>query len=138
MHEHEDAANALPAGQAGGEQGTAHLDARALQQLRLLDPQGKAGLLERVLRTFDQALSRQLDQIEAARATDDRATIGLVTHTLKSSSASVGALALSALCAEAEALARQGATAQAMGPRLDALDAEARRVRLAVRAMLPD
>ena len=91
-----------------------------------------------MLRTFEQALNRQLDQIEAARAADDRAAISLVTHTLKSSSASVGALELSALCAEAEALARQGATTQAMGPRLDVLLTEAERVRMAVRAMLPD
>jgi HPt (histidine-containing phosphotransfer) domain-containing protein len=55
-----------------------------------------------------------------------------VAHTLKSSSASVGAQTLAGLCAEVEVLLRDG-TGDALEPRLDALTAEAARVLAAVK-----
>ena len=84
------------------------LDAQALARLQELDPEGKAGLVSRVLATYVRSLQRLLDQLRAARAAADMQAVRLVAHTLKSSSASVGALNLSARCAEVERRLRDG------------------------------
>ena len=82
------------------------LDPAALARLTELDPTGQNRLLERVLLAFQASAARLMPQLEAARLADDRATIRLVAHTLKSSSASIGALALSQVSAHVEALIR--------------------------------
>jgi HPt (histidine-containing phosphotransfer) domain-containing protein len=85
------------------------LDEEALQRLRELDPSGQNHLLERVLRAFESSVLRLAPQLRDARQRGDMAAIRHVAHTLKSSSASVGALRLSRLCAEIEAAVRQEA-----------------------------
>ncbi|MEO8805795.1 MAG: Hpt domain-containing protein [Burkholderiaceae bacterium] len=82
------------------------LDAEALARLRELDPKGENKLLERVLRAFQTSAARLMPQLEMARLANDRATVRLVAHTLKSSSASIGALGLSQICAQVEASIR--------------------------------
>lgn len=82
------------------------LDAEALARLSELDPKGENKLLERVLRAFQTSAARLMPQLETARLAKDRATVRLVAHTLKSSSASIGALELSQVCAQVEALIR--------------------------------
>lgn len=82
------------------------LDPEALARLSELDPKGENQLLERVLRAFQTSAARLMPQLEAARLSHDRATVRLVAHTLKSSSASIGALGLSQVCAQIEALIR--------------------------------
>ena len=85
---------------------TPGLDPEALARLTELDPRGENKLLERVLRAFQTSAARLMPQLEAARLGGDRATVRLVAHTLKSSSASIGALELSEVCAQVEALIR--------------------------------
>jgi histidine phosphotransfer protein HptB len=104
------------------------LDAQALARLAALDPGGAAGLVRRVLGTYRVSLGRLLEQLQLARSELDLQGQRHVAHTLKSSSASVGALALSALCAEAEGRLRDGAGSESLGPLLDALAAEGRRL----------
>ena len=82
------------------------LDAGALARLRELDPDGRAGVLPRVLRTFDASLTQALAATALAGQRGDTAELRRLAHTLKSSSASVGALELSLACARLEALAR--------------------------------
>ena len=96
------------------------LDPAALARLGELDPKGESRLLERVLRAFQSSAARLGPQLDTARAGADRPTIRLVAHTLKSSSASIGALHLSQLCAEVEAAIRLD-TGESLEPRLDAL-----------------
>ena len=103
------------------------LDADALARLGELDPGGKAGLLARVLNTYRQSLERFLGQLQSARSLGDLQGQRHVAHTLKSSSASVGALALAALCAELERRLRDGPT-EGLDVQLDALIAEGQRV----------
>ncbi len=83
------------------------LDEEALQRLRELDPGGRNRLLERVLRAFEASVLRLAPQLAEARGRSDMQGIRHVVHTLKSSSASIGALRLSRLCAEIEALVRK-------------------------------
>ena len=111
------------------------LDAEALATLVQLDPTGANQLLPRVLTTYRNSLARLMAQLVAARWPFDAAVLRLVTHTLKSSSASVGALGLSALCAAAEQALRDGRLDDL--PRiLDDLQAQAERADAAVRQLL--
>lgn len=111
------------------------LDEAALARLRELDPDGRHGVVTRVMRTYETSLVRQMAQLVEARDRGDPVAIGNLAHTLKSSSASVGALALSALCAEIERLVRGDETA-GLGPLVEHLLSEAELVLGAVRAML--
>ncbi len=112
------------------------LDPAALARLRQLDPDGTRGFLTQVLRTFESSLVRHLAALAEAQAQGDLKRAGDVAHTLKSSSASIGALAFAQGCAAVEKLARAG-DAAALGAPLVTLMAEGARVLAAVRAMLP-
>lgn len=112
------------------------LDEAALARLRQLDPDGARGFLTQVMRTFDASLVRHLATLQDARLQGDLKRAGDVAHTLKSSSASIGALEFSQGCALVERLAKAG-DASALGEPLLALQAEGERVLAAVRAMLP-
>ncbi len=83
------------------------LDAVALGRLRELDPDGRHGVLRRVFSAFETSLMRMLVQLGAERDGGDAGVVSSVAHTLKSSSASVGALQLSAVCAEVERRLRE-------------------------------
>jgi hypothetical protein len=112
------------------------LDAIALQHLRDLDPNGSNKLLERVVQAFSKSLDRLLPELEKARAAGlDLAVIRHVSHTLKSSSASLGALELSQRCAEIEAMARNGEV-EGLDKRLDAMHDELARARIALAELL--
>jgi HPt (histidine-containing phosphotransfer) domain-containing protein len=111
------------------------LDAQALQRLADLDPEGRGGLLRRVLLTYEQSLRRLAEQFDAARAAGNAHGLRQVAHTLKSSSASVGATELAASCAEIERALRDGATPEALAAELDTMQRASRAV-LAVLAAL--
>lgn len=113
------------------------LDARTLAGLAQLDPSGANNLVQRVLRTYISSLQRLREQLEIAHDGLDLPGVRLASHTLKSSSASVGALQLSALCAAVEQAARDQQT-QELPALVQSLLAEAGRVDTAVRQMLPD
>jgi HPt (histidine-containing phosphotransfer) domain-containing protein len=112
------------------------LDAASLQRLRELDPSGDNHVLERVLRTFESSLGRLLAQARLAQGADDLGTVRHVAHTLKSSSASVGALELSRRCADIESRLRTRHDDD-IDALLDGIHAEGERVLVAVRALLP-
>jgi HPt (histidine-containing phosphotransfer) domain-containing protein len=111
------------------------LDAQALAGLSMLDPTGANKLVERVLNTYQGSLGRLMQQMSEARDRGDHAGVRLAAHTLKSSSASIGALDLSRLCAAAETAVREG-QADAVPRLVDDLQAEARRVAQAVQELL--
>ena len=111
------------------------LDAQALANLAQLDPTGANKLLPRVLTAYRGSLARLLPQLTAARISLDLGALKLLTHTLKSSSASIGALDLSALCGAAEQALREGMLDGLPGT-LDDLLAEAARVDAAVLQLL--
>lgn len=111
-----------------GDAWTQVLDAEALAKLHALDPQGQAGIVARVLAAYVSSLDRLAAQFGVARAAGDLSGLRHVAHTLKSSSASVGALALARLCASVEQQVRDGAGADLLAPQLDALGTEAARV----------
>jgi hypothetical protein len=104
--------------------GTGTLDDQALAKLRELDPTGANRLLERVANAFLSSTPELLAQLESVRNdSPDMATIRRVAHTLKSSCANIGALAMSRRCAEIEQLAHQG-QAQPLAALLDGLGSD--------------
>src|SRR6185436_12539649 len=111
------------------------LDAAALARLSELDPTGNGTLVQRVLATYATSLERTRNELVRARQPLQPETLRHLAHTLKSSSASVGALALSALCAQVEQHVR-AQPAGDIGTLLDAMQAEMQRVASAVQTML--
>ena len=110
------------------------LDAQALERLRELDPTGQNKLLERVFKAIEASIARLMPQLDAAGAGEDWQTVRQVAHTLKSSSASIGAIKLSGLCADIESMVRQ-AQVQGLHERLDAMRAEVANVLAALRGL---
>lgn len=121
---------------AGAGAGTPVLDADAQARLHQLDPDGRRGFVVQVMQTYLTSLQRHLATLAQARERGDVRAAGEVAHTLKSSSASVGALVFAERCAVVERLAR-ASDAAALGAPLAELCAEGERVGAAVRAMLP-
>jgi len=111
------------------------LDQGALDRLRELDPDGRHGVLGRVMQAFETSLSRMLLQLQSELGQGRAATVAGVAHTLKSSAASVGAKALSQRCAEVERQ-RQGGHADGLDEDVHSLIAEGELALQAVRAML--
>ena len=107
------------------------LDAQALAKLEQLDPGGKSGLVRRVLTTYAGSLTRLRQQIAEGLTAADHNVIRLGAHTLKSSSASIGALELSRLCADVESSVRDG-TVNSLNEMIERLLAEIDRVEAAL------
>jgi two-component system sensor histidine kinase/response regulator len=111
------------------------LDPEALRRLRDLDPKGNNQLLDRVARAFETSIGRMLPQLEEAVKLHDQASIVHVAHTLKSSSASIGALKLSQMCAEIEVMIRRQ-SGEDLTSRIQEIPVEAERVLAALRGLL--
>ena len=86
----------------------AALDPAALARLRELDPDGRHGVLQRVLTAFETSLLRMHAQVSAELPSPDGEMLKSVAHTLKASSAAVGALGLARFCTELERGLREG------------------------------
>ena len=114
------------------------LDVLTLNKLRALDPQGTHKLLDRVVVAFLNSLDKLLPELDSApNQGRNLAAVRHVAHTLKSSSASLGARRLSELCAELESQAR-GAHTESLDKLIDAMHDEATRVRAALGALLTE
>ena len=111
------------------------LDAAALGRLRELDPDGRHGVMRRVFSAFETSLMRMLVQLAAERDSGNAGVVSSVAHTLKSSSASVGALQLSAACAEVERRLRDRQPGELQAD-IEKLLTEGESALVAVRAML--
>ena len=114
---------------------TPPLDAAALARLRELDPDGRHGVVTKVLNAFDGSLRRMLGQLTAELDGGDVSVVSSVAHTLKSSAASVGALSLSRACHEVEQRVRSG-TPGDLRAEIERLLAEGQAALTAVGAML--
>jgi CheY-like chemotaxis protein/two-component sensor histidine kinase len=106
-------ANTPAAPAATGAAGAKTLDMKAIERIREMENRGAKRLLERLLATYRTTATKLVADGTAALALDDSAGLRNVTHTLKSSSANVGAVELARRSAEVEALARSGQLAHA-------------------------
>jgi two-component system sensor histidine kinase/response regulator len=87
---------------------SAVIDPAALEELRGLEQEGDSDLVSQVVEAYLKSSSQLLEKIHEARTNRDPAAIAKAAHTLKSSSAQVGARKLSASCKELETRGRAG------------------------------
>ncbi|MBX3620538.1 MAG: response regulator [Rhizobacter sp.] len=133
---HGDAGEPGPAAPvSAGAVDTGVLDAQALERLRELDPNGENHLMERVVSAFESSVGRLMPQLEEALNSSELGGIRHVAHTLKSSSASIGAMKLSKMCSDLEARARNE-QADGMAERIAQLQSEVEIVRVALKRVL--
>jgi HPt (histidine-containing phosphotransfer) domain-containing protein len=111
------------------------LDTESLNRLRDLDPNGENKLMERVVTAFENSITRLMPQLAEAVASNQLAGIRHVAHTLKSASASIGALKLSKICADVESKARLEQT-EGLAEQAGELQSEVEVVRVALKHML--
>ncbi len=84
------------------------IDTKILDQLRELDPDGGTDLLRQVIVAFLDMAGETVTQIEEAIVANDTENLRVAAHSLKSSSANVGAQGLSAMFRELELCGREG------------------------------
>lgn len=90
----------------------ASIDYEKLQSLRALQRKGRPDVLSRIVQTYFDSSHTLLNTLREAVSCHDASSVEQVAHSLKSSSANVGALQLTALYGELEALGRDNDMAQ--------------------------
>jgi PAS domain S-box-containing protein len=89
------------------------IDRQVLEQLRKVVTNGKPELLERVVKLYLTESPKLIQKLKQAAGAADANAIASSAHSLKSSSANVGAMGLSRYCADIEASARRSDTEEA-------------------------
>jgi len=82
------------------------IEAKQLDRLRELDPSGSLGLAKRIIRVYLDSSDKGISRIEQAIEQGDGEALRSVAHSLKSSSANVGAATLSGLFRQLEELGK--------------------------------
>lgn len=111
------------------------IDRETFAQLELLDPHGVHDAVRRVMLAYERSLIKSMHDMQSASERQDLVAIGRLSHTLRSSSASVGALVLSSLCKQLEQRARDEPLDKLL-PLLQALQIESERVKADLAGML--
>jgi HPt (histidine-containing phosphotransfer) domain-containing protein len=102
---HQDGPAGAPAATAPGEP---VLDLEVLRGLRELQPKGEPDLLAELLTLYREEARRLIAEMQTAVATGASEALQRAAHTLKGSSANLGAVRLAALCRAVEDAARNG------------------------------
>ncbi|MFN8094202.1 MAG: ATP-binding protein [Vicinamibacteria bacterium] len=111
-----------------------HVDDAVIESLRTLERNGATALVERVVAAYLDHGPSQLAAAREAVSSGEAGGLLRAVHTLKSSSANVGALRLSGMCRALEVEARGGFPPTARA-RLDEIEAELSLVRRALLEM---
>jgi CheY-like chemotaxis protein len=111
------------------------IDPRAIEQIRALQRPGAPDILHKVIATYLQEAPQLLDAVRQAVAKDDAQALHHAAHSLKSTSAMLGAHTLAGLCKQLEALGHTHTTVNA-APLFAAVEAEYESVRTALPRML--
>ena len=131
-------AAANPAGAAAESREDApatEIDAKALEEIRALQRTGSPDLLEKIVDRYLKDAPRLLQSMREAAATANGDVLRRAAHTLKSTSATVGAIRLAQHCREIESRARAGRLADA-GQWLNLVENELSLVRVALPARI--
>ncbi len=122
--------------EASGKTRSSPIDPSVLEGIRSLEGPGGQGLFERVLSLFLSDSPKLMEQVRSSVETGDAEALRLAVHTLKSSSANVGAAGLSDLCRKIEGRTREGNLPSAGDPLLGQIEGEYRSVRQALHVVL--
>ena len=88
------------------------VDRKVLDNIRALQAEGAEDILTRIIKLFLEDTPNQLEKLQQALRDKDADTIRSIAHTMKSSSANLGALTLSALFKDLEERGRRNALMQ--------------------------
>ena len=111
------------------------LDHKTLNAIRALQRDGAPSILNKVVGLYLGSAPELIRQMNAAAERNDAPALQKAAHSLKSSSANVGALHLSALCKELETMGRANSTDGA-AQKAKAVETEFKRVEQALAAMI--
>jgi two-component system, sensor histidine kinase and response regulator len=133
-----------PGGAAGGLLETAvaakppisPIDKRVLDGIRELEGAGNRGFFERVVKLYLSGAPGLVEGVLAGAEKGDMDSLLRAVHTLKSSSANVGAVGLSDICRKIEGKARAGESIAAGDPLLSKFEGESRSAHEALMAIL--
>ena len=89
------------------------IDAAALNQIRALQRPNAPNIVHKIINSYLKDAPQLLEVARQAIAQDDSSTLYRTAHSLKSTSATLGARNLAALCKELEAIGRAQTTAKA-------------------------
>ena len=123
----------MPATIGGDGASDGSLDRAVLDHLRATVNGQEMDVVTELIEIFLDDTPHQLEAMRAALAAGDPEHLRMAAHTLKSSSATLGALSLSALCAELEAMGREG-TVQGAAEKVAQVEDEYARVQKAFQA----
>jgi len=112
------------------------IDGSVLDVLATLQRDSRPGIVGRVITLFLQSAPILVKDLEEGAASGDMALVHRASHTLKSASANVGAVPLSAHCKDLERLARTGSVSDAPS-RVATIIEDFRRAEAALSARLP-
>ncbi len=110
------------------------VDRKVIDQFRELDPSGSTALAARILDIYAGSSGSVFAEIEQSMANGDSELLRRAAHSLKSSSANVGARQLAALFKEFELLGKENRVDEARA-QFDALRAEYARAHEGIRAL---
>ncbi len=110
------------------------LDRKALDALRAMERAGVPNMFEKVVALFLRTTPDQIRELREAIGRADAGAVHNTAHSLKSTSATLGATRLSALCKDLEAQARSGSLDGAAAA-CDAIEAEYARVARALESL---
>lgn len=111
------------------------LDMAVLESIRRMERNGSPGLMARLADLYQGNTATLLEQLRGAAKLGEREGLRTVAHTLKSSSANVGAVRIQSLCKELETMARAGPVPDAMAY-VVAIEQEFALVQVALRGQL--
>lgn len=111
------------------------IDMKVLDQYREFDPSGGLSLAHQIMQVYRDSSGETVQQVERAIAEGDAETMRRSAHTLKSSSANVGAMALSGLFKQLEILGKEARLEEA-APLFDAAQQEYGRVLAEINKLL--
>jgi signal transduction histidine kinase/DNA-binding response OmpR family regulator/HPt (histidine-containing phosphotransfer) domain-containing protein len=114
------------------------IDQAAIDGIRELEGAGNQGFLERIIGLYLSGASRLVEGVISAAETGNADSLLRAAHTLKSSSANVGAIGLSDLCRKIEGKVRAGEPVAAGDPLLSNFEGEFRSVQEALAAILEE
>ncbi len=101
------------------------LDEEVLERVRAMQREGQPDILTRLIDVYLESSSGLIETLDTALSANDIAAVEMTAHTLKSSSANLGAQHYAALCADLEQAARDNdtATIESLGKKIiDAFD----------------
>lgn len=110
------------------------LDAKALQVLRDIGGKDGPDVLAEVIDSFLEEAPKQVQAIRLAVNVGDAAALTRAAHTLKPTSAALGAIALAQVCKELEVMGRSGNISEELALKVQHLAVEYEQVKIALQA----